>query len=792
MSGSRAVTLLLVVLAVASGMAGLVHELLYLRLLSNTLGELFQVHAALVAVFLLAMGIGAALAHRLLRWLYVFELALGLHALAFPAIVRAFEASALDRWLAPPGLHAVVASLLLLAWPAACIGLSVPCFAAYLAPRLGAAGFARSYVAFNLGAAVSLLAVEYLVLPALGYARSLAAVGMVNIAVAVWLWLMRRELAPRVAERPSVLPVEPRVLAAVFVASACSGVFTATFVRVIYQLYHPQRENFALCTAGLLLALCAGTQVVQWRGWTFTRCVSLGALTLAAWWLLLPFLATAYRDVPAALGLYGFRLSNGMPGSYGLQVMLQLAFVLLIGGPCYALLAGTLPALLRDGSEAARRSGRLLLVSGAANAAGLLLFVFLLHPRLPFFWVAALVVVGLVAAALLAGPPRDSLDRAALLLAAALVPLLGSLPESMAYTGFRQYPGASIRVFKSGSDDATLVRAGRETLIHYNGLPEIVVTRGDALNPAEVTAGLLPALLAPRRQQALVLGLGTGLTAGAVASVFPRTDVVDLDRASLALTGALAQANFGLLGNPGFRFHHQDARRFLAHPRGGPYDLVVNTTSTPRYFAAAKLYTVEVFDAVRRVLAPGGVYATWFSSGNTSAEGSRMLMAGLASRFRHCALAALRGPYYVIACSDQPLTRQPSAAEVRGDVAAALSTSLGLPVGLDAYLSAIVVTRDAFAGQPPPGEPLNHDDFPRLEFLLRGEFWRPIYDPVAADPERYHIALSVDPGDPASMERALVLGALAPDLFHHFVPRGDPRLAGLQGRLALSGFYFGP
>lgn len=787
---SRGVAAVLVGFALVSGMAGLVHELLYLRLLSNALGELYQVHTALVAVFLLAMGIGAAVAHRLLPWLFAFELALGLHALAFPAIVRAFQASALDRFSQAPGLHAAVASLLLLAWPAACIGLSVPCFAAYLAPRLGPAAFARSYGAFNLGAALSLLAVEYRLVPWLGYTRALAVVGAVNLALGGALWLGRRRLIP---VRPEPVPdarLDPRVLGAVFVASAASGVFTAAFLRIVYELYHPQRENFALCTAGLLLALAAGTQLVEWWRWSFARCVSLAALVLAAWWTLLPFPATCFLGINGVSGLYGTTLVGRLLRTPAGLVAVQLAFVLSIGGPVYALLGGTLPALLRGETAAARRSGQLLLVSGAANAGGLLLFVFLLHPRLPFFWVAALVVLSLVVAAVVAGQPLGRLERGGLLLGASLAPLLASLPESMVYVGFNQYPGAVVRVFKSGPDDATLVRHGRETLIHYNGLPEIVVSRGDAINPAEITVGLAPALLASRRERALVLGLGTGLTAGAVASVFPSTDVVDLNVAAVGLSRALNWANFGVLDNPGFRFHHQDARRFLNRHAGAPYDLVVNTTSTPRYFAAAKLYTVEVLDEVRRVLAPGGVFATWFSSGNTSPEGARLLMAGLASRFRHCALVALRGPYYAVACSDEPLTREPTAREVRPDVARALTDGLGLPVDLDAYLSAIVLTRDAFAGQAAAGEPLNHDDFPVLEFLLRDELWRPIYDPVLAQPERYNIALALDPQDPSSIDRGVVLAALEPELFRHFFPAGDPRVTEVLRRRPPGGFYF--
>lgn len=762
-------TWVLLALTLASGMAGLVHELLYLRILGSVLGDLFRVHTALLGVFLVAIGVGALVAHRLVPWLFAVEIALGLHGLAFPAIVRAFQGSFLDRIVDAPGPHAVVAAVLLLAWPAACVGLSVPLFSAYLAPRLRGAAFSWAYVIFNLGAALSLLVVEYAVVPRVGYSSALRLVGAANLAVGTLLFLGRRGFVPAEDEpRAERLPV--RLAMAVFLVGGFGGVFSAAFLKLSYALYHPNLENFALCTAALLLALAVGTVAVERTGFGFSRCSILAGATLCGVWLLVPFIGTLYRAVPYATELLG----GGFPGvalrTQAGSALIKLGFALVLGGTAYAWLGGTLPALMRGESAAAGRSGQLLFVSGIGNALGLVLFDFVLHPSLPFFWLAALTAAGFLVAALVPGVRLAPLDKCALAVTVLMLPLLASLPESMVYTGFVQSPRATIRVFKSGPDDTTLVLADGGARIHYNGLPEISIGDPSRVNSAEIRVGLIPALLASRRDRALVLGLGSGITAGTVATVCANTDVVDLNRAALPLAESLSYANFEALQNPGLSFYNDDARRYLARRDGKQYDVVVNTVSTPRFHAAAKVYTVEFFDSVKGALAPGGVYATWFSPVDTSPEGTRMLLAGLASRFRHCALASVRGAYYVAACSDEPLRGELSLAAIPQRVATMLARSVGVPVSLDVYLNTLLMTRDAFAGSPfPSNTPLNHDDFPRLEFHLRGIPRTTLQDPVVADATIFNIDTHGDPSSSGFMERAMILYAHHAQFFRRYL-----------------------
>ena len=79
MSSNRAQ---LLALAFLSGVCGIAYELVYARLLTTYLGDMFHVAAAILATFLLGIAVGARVAHRFARFLWAIEIAIGGYALA--------------------------------------------------------------------------------------------------------------------------------------------------------------------------------------------------------------------------------------------------------------------------------------------------------------------------------------------------------------------------------------------------------------------------------------------------------------------------------------------------------------------------------------------------------------------------------------------------------------------------------------------------------------------------------------------------------------------------------------
>jgi spermidine synthase len=197
--------------------------------------------------------------------------------------------------------------------------------------------------------------------------------------------------------------------------------------------------------------------------------------------------------------------------------------------------------------------------------------------------------------------------------------------------------------------------AGVESL-NINGYPSLMAYRGRTI-PTEIVYGLVPTVFAPRHQSALVLGVGTGMTAGTVALLYERMTAVEINPAMLELLPRWREHNFDLHARASATLVLDDGLSFLAR-KGEPYDAILNTVNSPLYFSSSKLYTRDFFELVKSRLAPGGIYTAWFDSRATD-EGARIIFATLSQSFKDCIFVYLRSGYCQVICSSQPIAARP-------------------------------------------------------------------------------------------------------------------------------------
>ena len=137
---------------------------------------------------------------------------------------------------------------------------------------------------------------------------------------------------------------------------------------------------------------------------------------------------------------------------------------------------------------------------------------------------------------------------------------------------------------------------------------------GNAFGDAgtQIGLGLLGPLLHPAPRTGLVIGLGTGESAGWMAAVEEMTavDVVELEPVVLEITRRCSQINRDALQNPKLTLHFNDAREFLLTSKK-QYDLIVSEPSNPYRAGIANLYTREFYDSVSTRLNPEGLFLQW-------------------------------------------------------------------------------------------------------------------------------------------------------------------------------------
>ncbi len=700
-------------LLLLSGFAGISYEVLYGRLLGNLIGDQFAVSASVLITFLLGSGLGSAWAYRLWRWLWLIEAGIGACGVAFALGYEGLQALLYSGQISGASGMAVqvgtgVALLLL---PAFLVGCSVPLFAGYLATSGRDAGFARVYSIYNLGAGTTALALEFLVLRLFGISGAMLCFATLNFVVAGWLRWRYTDPQPTPAEQAEPLDVPADTLAALALASAASAIFQLFMVKLSEFMFGPFRETFALVLAIVLFGIAAGTALVKRYRIGFT---GLMLANLAGLALLLVLVQPA---------VYGYSLSyEHLTDFKGAALSLKALLLLLLMALPALSFGATVPALLTEARQVARDSGRLLFVAALANSAGFLLMVFAIHPYLDY-GVQVLLIAGLSGAALLIYRGLGTREIEATVAIAALLFaahrwLWDETLLYMNYVTFQSYPElrhtrASFRVtdaFRGHQDIFSVTWIGDKPYFFINGYVSFPLN-----SASEQVVGLISSMFAPRADDALVLGLGSGSTASVVGMAFDRTDAVEINPAVTANLGKLGRWNHDILKNPKVNIVLDDAIHYVRTP-GKTYSLILNTVTSPLYFSSSKLYTQDFFQAVKSRLRQDGIYATWVDS-RVGDSGINIILKTLSASFQECSIFYIKATYFLIVCGDQPVTlRQTGLAAKAPEVWRELTHEHDiLPDWLPYNLlsgKALSLIDDPYA------TPVNTLDYPALEFEI--------------------------------------------------------------------------
>ncbi len=178
------------------------------------------------------------------------------------------------------------------------------------------------------------------------------------------------------------------------------------------------------------------------------------------------------------------------------------------------------------------------------------------------------------------------------------------------------------------------VAVGRSTRtgnvwLSING--KVDASTGDDM-PTQLLSGELPLALAPDPRRALVVGLASGVTAGAVLRD-PRVDaltVVELEPVVVRASRYFDHASGAPLDDPRTTLVIDDARAFLART-DQRFDVIVSEPSNPWITGVSSLFTLEYWELVRSRLAPGGVVCQWVQLYGMGPDELR----GLLRTFRH-------------------------------------------------------------------------------------------------------------------------------------------------------------
>ncbi|MEW6742361.1 MAG: fused MFS/spermidine synthase [Planctomycetota bacterium] len=650
-------------LVFGSGLCALVYQTIWLRELRLVFGASTAASAAVVAIFMGGLGFGSLVLGKYadrsrepLRFYAHLELIVALGASTSPlllSLVRRTYVMLGGSVSLGPGLAALVRLALaglVLALPTLAMGGTLPAAGrAVTSPGdSGRRRVALLYGVNTLGAVLAVLLCTFYLLERLGAVKTLLAASGLNVVIALAAWLLARRAD--LYETPGGAPTppsarseegdahEPAPASWVVTAAGVAGFAFFLMEIVWYRLLSPLLGGTTFMFGSILAVALLGVGlggalfgiVGRRREATLARLARTCALE--AFCLIVPFaigdriaIATALAQARRAL-------------AFGELVALWLVVTAVVVWPA-ALVAGyQFPLLIALLGRGVRHVGRHTGLAYAGNTAGAMagalaggfgLLPLLTAPGAWRFAVLLLVLLGAVilGLALRRERRRRHLPISIILLALATLMLAAAGPTPLwrhGSIGAARFPDlttsnevrewvrstrAAVRWEAEGVESSLAVIDDEALAFMLNGKTD-GNTKEDA--GTQVMMGLVGALFHPGPARALVVGLGTGSTAGWLAALptMGRVDVVELEPAIADFARQCNPVNHGALGNARVHVLFGDGREWLLTTREH-YDIIASEPSNPYRAGIASLYTVEYYEAAARCLAGGGIFLQW-------------------------------------------------------------------------------------------------------------------------------------------------------------------------------------
>lgn len=640
-----------------SGFAGLIYQSIWSHYLKLFLGHAAYAQTLVLAIFMGGMALGAWLVSRythrirsLLLGYAVAEFGIGVLALVFHAVFVALTDWAFDSVLPSLGSPFAVdafkwtlASVLII--PASILlGTTFPLMSAgiiRLYPQDSGRALSMLYFTNSLGAALGVLASGFWLIERLGLPGTILTAGILNIALAMFVWALTKRLAEPGAgaggaQAPGALSggaATTSILVLAFATGAASFVYEITWIRMLTMGLGASTHAFEVMLSAFILGMALGGFAIRNRIAAMSRDIRWLALLVAAKGILAILALGVYVNVLDLMQWTMGGVRNSRAGYTLITFFGQFASMLVMF-PAAFMAGMTLPVatnvlLARGVGEAS--IGKVY----SANTAGCIFGAFFAtHVGMELLGVKGLTGFGAaldigVAALVVAVFNPQARARAALaavVLAAAGTAVYASVTFDqlkMASGVFRHgtflNPATTtVPFYRDGKTATVSVTAadGRRS-IQTNGKPDASIELDDPANPAQdeptmALAGTLPLAYKPDTADVAIIGFGSGLTTHTILASpnVKRVDTIEIEPAMVEGARLFMKRNGRAYDDPRSHIRIDDAKTYFA-ATGAKYDVIISEPSNPWVSGVSTLFSEEFYRQIRRYLKDDGILVQW-------------------------------------------------------------------------------------------------------------------------------------------------------------------------------------
>ncbi len=649
-----------------TGLTGLAYELVWIRLLILAFGSTQFAITTVLVVFMAGLALGSFIFGRVadgdaspLKVYAAIEIALGVYCIFSPLVFSMVRDVYLLVGASSPQLVAgfeasqFALSFAALIIPTTLMGGTLPLLVKYLASSSGRVGFhtAVPYSVNTLGAVTGCLVTGLFSLYVLGVKSTVYAAGSIDVLVGVLVYFIygaRKLTGPsrpaasalRLADRHLGSPMARYVVMASFALSGFASLtYEVLWTRIFSLVLGSSVYAFTIMLATFLVGIGAGSIIFAPFVDKRKNPIAWFALLEAVIGMVAILSIFIYRELPLAF----FTLKGAFADRFFLFLFLQFllsAAVMIIPTLCMGAIFPLVGRICTEDLKTVGTSiGNIYFLNTAGSIFGAFVGGFILIPVIGvehgIIVTAAINVVLAVSLLLTSDLKLKSKVTyvnaliAAFVFAAVIVPpwqkmlmtlgLYSNPMEKEALSGimqgrftddllyYREGINAVITVRGSGVDDSVIT-------YQANGKQEAMSTDGKPSASWSIL-GHVPLLLhGGKPDDALLVGLGSGITLGAMESYpLKEIDVVELEPAVVEAARFFNRANNNALDDPRVSLYIADGRSFLLVSKK-KYDVIISGVSDPWISGVSNLFTAEYFRGLSDRLKDDGVVGLWFQN----------------------------------------------------------------------------------------------------------------------------------------------------------------------------------
>lgn len=659
-----------------SGACGLVYEVIWGKYLSLFIGNTTHAHMIVLATFMGGLAAGSFLFGRIadrvsrpLRLYAWLEIGIGFYGVLYSPILESTReiffslASGMEGGGIGPTLIKLTLAFLTLILPTCLMGGTLPVLSRFFIRDLGNVGkrVALLYFINSFGAVIGTLVAGFYVIEHQGLIFGLMNTGIVNVVVGLVILVadavMERSEKP-VAVDESVEPIaayEPRIVTLAMIAICLSGftsmIYELVWFRIFAVVLESSTYSFSLMLAAFITGITLGSLLagrIMSRSRKLLFLFALCEFGIAAAVILsIPL----YERLPYYFWTIRYLL-RPIPETFVYYSILKFSL-------CFAIMliptlffGMTLPIVSNIASttmkQVARKIGNVYAINTVGTLLGALVTGLVLIPsiglahslEMAFYmnlaiaailiwktpdllssvwkYAVAMVSIGFVAGYSILVPDWNNKS-----FALGVFRLRGAPPPS--YAEFRKLPvhDYTLQYYKEDLSSNVAV------MEHALGEGEVMISlsvngkidassEGDV--PTQLLVGQLPLMLKSDVEDVLLVGLGSGMTAGSVLThPVKRLDCVEISTGVAEAGRFFAPFNHDVLNNSRFNLIVDDAKTYV-NTTGKMYDIVINEPSNPWMAGIGNLFSIEFFRDIKAVLKEDGIAVQWFHRYETDDE----------------------------------------------------------------------------------------------------------------------------------------------------------------------------